>query len=312
MLDAFHLPDSAFQIETTRLFWPTQPTGATTGWQVWTKPPNKKLLQIIAISGGGGGGSANAAASGKRGGGAGGGSSGISRYLYPMWAIPDNLYVLVGAGGAGGASVGGPTGNNGVDGQLSYVALYPNIAANNLFAVSGAAAPAGGSLGDQNSTALGGVAGTIATDAGAVFSCWAITDYIAGVAGSNGGPGGAGAAGADLAIGTGCMILGGTGAGGNNATDIAGGNITSVANTPFLQSSGGAAGAFPGSSGFRFGQFPIIYGGTGAGASASAAGADGGGPAPSPGGGGGGSGGGTTASGNGGSGGPGLVMMIAW
>jgi hypothetical protein len=107
------------------------------------------------------------------------------------------------------------------------------------------------------------------------------------------------------------MILGGTGGGGSTSADFAGGNITAVSNTPFLQSSGGAAGSNPGNPGFRFGQFPLLYGGTGGGASNSTTGGAGGyGCVPGAGGGGGGAG--VTTGGRGGDGGPGLVIMIAW
>jgi hypothetical protein len=86
------------------------------------------------------------------------------------------------------------------------VAVYPNIAANNLFATSGAVAAAGG-VGGTTTTAAGGAAGTIATDAGMPFQCFGLSQYIAGVAGTAAGSGGGNNAGTALSVGTACMIL---------------------------------------------------------------------------------------------------------
>lgn len=312
--DVFHLPGGFPNSDDARFFHPNQPTGATSAWQVWSKPRGKQQLTILGISGGAGagGGRGNTAGLGK-GGGGGGGSSGITRVTYPMWAIPDNLYILVGQGGPGGAGGSSANGTIGTAGQLSYVALFPDVAANNLFMVSGAAAPAGGAAG-TTTTAAGGAAGTIATLAGMPFSCWAISaQFIAGVAGTAAGSGAGNNAGTDLAVGTACMILGGTGGGGSSTGQAAGGAITAVANTPFTANPGGTAGAGLGSNGFQFGQFPLIYGGTGGGSSNGATGGLGGSCGHNaPGAGGGGGGGGATVGGRGGNGGPGLVIMIAW
>jgi hypothetical protein len=254
--------------------------GVVASWQVWRKPLGKAMLFIMCIGGGGAGSTGNVANGG------GGGSSGISRYLYPMWAIPDSLYVFVGGGGIGVTTLN----QAGEAGQLSRVSLYQDTAANNLFAVSGAAGAGGGAA---NGTL--GAAGTIATDAGAVFSCFAFTKYIAGMNGTSAVTSNKGG---NLAIGTACMIMGGTAAG---QAAQPGGDITGVANTPFYTQVQPSSKA--GNDGFRFGQFPIIYGAQGG--YAGFRGGNGG----FPGGGGGGAGGGSTVAGDGG---PGLVLMISF
>lgn len=318
MLDLFHVPDGMSHNRDVTLFWPTQITGASTGWQSWRKPNGRAMLEIICIGsgsagGGGCGGYINSSQTAT--GGGSGGSSGIARYLYPMWAIPEELFILVGQPGVGGAgSTGGASASAGTNGQLSYVSLYPNTAANNLFAVSGAAAAVAGGGGSTIAAGSNGTASTIATDAGAVFSCWAVTQYIAGVAGANGG--GIGAP-SDISVGTGCMILPGNGGGAAHFISgaSAGGGFSAVANSPFLAVAGGATNGAAGSPGFRHGQFPIIYGGTGGGANVSGNGGAGGsaGPhAPGAGGGGGGACRNASTGGRGGDGGPGLVIMACW
>lgn len=313
MLDVFNLPDSSHNSRDFAVFWPTQYTGATGGWQIWSKPPGKRVLEIVCIGGGGGGGGgAGRWTSGfpgvSAGGGGGGGSSGITRCLYPMAIIPDNLYVLVGHGGVGGAGSNGGTGGTGGAGQLSYVAVYPNTAANNLFAVSGAAG-AGGGTGGSTSNGAGGAASTIATVAGMPFSNWGICQFIAGVAGSG--------SGSSVNIGTGCMILGGVGGGsiaGNGSQSH--GTIPALANTPLTGNGNGAlADGTHGNPGFQDDDYPVIYGGMGGRFASSINGGNGGScgrNAFGAGGGGGGSGSSSVTGGRGGIGGPGVVTLKAW
>jgi len=145
--------------------------------------------------------------------------------------------------------------------------------------------------------------------------------FIAGVAGSSGGfTAGAGTA---LSVGTANQILGGTGGGGIAAGAVGqgfpGGSYNAVANTPFVVIGGGRSGGTqsgshpggPGPGGFRFGKFPLFYGGTGGGSADDFAGGNGG-NAQVPGAGGGGGGAGAGTGGNGGAGGPGQVIMIAF
>lgn len=310
MLDIFGMPTNTGSTD-TQFFWGT--TFATSPFVIWTKPRGKSFLSITCIgSGGGGGGAAGAAAAGAAGGGGGGGSSGVSHYLYNMFFIPDTLYLQVPSGGTGGA--GGSSGNGGVgaNGGLSYVSIYPNIAANNLLAVSGAVVAGAGTQGTTAAAGTGGVASTIATDAGAVFSRQALSRfYIAGVAGSNGGAQ-TGAVGVTIAVGTACMFMGGCGGAGKTAADFAGGGYSAVASTPYAAVAGGAAGSNVGSPGFRWGTHPLFYGGTGGGASNSTTGGAGGSGSNVPGVGGGGGGAGVTVGGRGGEGGSGLIIMTAF
>lgn len=312
-MDAFNFPGDW----RGQMFWPSSVTGATTGWQTFTIPREAEWLYIMAISGGGGGGGGFGAAGGSgKGGGGGGGSSGISRYLFPAWLLKQQsggrLYVLVGNGGIGGAggSSGGGQGGATCSGQLSYVAIWPNTTVQNLLAVSGAAAPVGGTAGTAT-TATGGAAGTIATAAGAVLGQWALgQNFIAGIIGGAGGTGAGNTAGSAVAFGTGCPILSGAGGAGSLNSTAVGGAISAVANTPFIGVAGGAPGT-AGSSGFWFKPYPVFYGGTGGGASNTVTGGAGGnGVAPGTGGGGG--AGGVTVGGAGGAGGPGLVAIQWW
>ncbi len=241
----------------------------------------------------------------------GGGSSGITRVIYPLVWVPDELLILVGHGGLGGAGGSAGNGSPGIVGQLSYVSMYANTAANNLFAVSGDAAPDPGGGGTNTAGGGGGGAGGLALITGCPFSCWGITQFIAGVNGTAGGDD-TGVAGTALSVGTGCMILSGTGGGGSTAGDFAGGAINAVANTQFLASPGGPAGPNAGSPGFRWGQTPLIYGGTGGGSSNTTTGGAGGSATTAPGAGGGGGGAGVTVGGRGGDGGPGQVLMACW
>lgn len=311
-MDVFHVPQTSNG--DIKLFRPNQPTGATTAWQLWRKPRGCDFLAMVLIGGGaGGGGGRGTTAGSAKGGGGGGGSSGVTRLLYPMMFVPDTLYVLCGTGGPGGAGGSGADGSIGTAGQLSYVALWPNSAANNLFAVSGAAAALPGA-GGTSTTAAGGAAGTIATLAGCPFSQWALSAlFLAGQIGSAAGSGAGNNAGADISVGTASMIMGGCGGGASLAGQAAGGGYTAVSNTPFGAVAGGTAGAGPGNPGFKFDvTMPLYYGGTGGGSSNGATGGAGGGAGASPGAGGGGGGGGATIGGRGGAGGPGLVMLVSW
>lgn len=313
MFDLFHLPDS--QMNNTRVFGPIQARGTTSGWQVWTKPRGCTMLSIIAVSsgGGGGGGAGNIAGSAK-GGGGGGGASTITRALFPLWAVPDNLYISVSCGALGGA--GGSTGS-GVDGgfgQQSYVSIYPNTNVNNLLisSHSGASPISGGGAGTIAAAGSGGGGGAGNSQASMVLSCWAIAVTV--TSGSSGANGGAqtGAVGANVSIGNAGMIQPGAGGAGSQSANFAGGDISALANTVFPVSPGGAAGSNAGSDGFRFGQIPIFYGGAGGGSSNSTTGGAGGSAASSPGAGGGGGGAGTPTGGRGGDGGPGMVILTCF
>lgn len=311
-MDLFGIPDSTKA--DVQYFYVNIAATTATNLRVWTKPMGRSFLEIIAIGGGGGGGGGRGDAAGTaRGGGGGGGAGAISRYIYPMWVLPDVLYVgaavhaaETGTGGAGGSSADGVNGTNGPD---VGVAMYPHQADNNWFAFSNGGSGGGG--GTAAASGISGGGGFATANADNPFANWSITTSIAGVAGSVGGTP-AGSTGGDITLGTSSMmIIGGTGGGGCTSIVARGGNINGTANDLFIQNPGGSAAAIDGSPGFKHGQFPVFYGGTG-GCSSNVVTGGAGGYGCVPGAGGGGGGAGVTVGGRGGDGGPGLVIMISW
>lgn len=287
----------------------------TDNWVTWLKPQGVAMVSLFLIGGGGGGGGGRGISAVDSGGGGSGGSSGVSRYIFPAWFLPDCLYVRVGNGGVGGTAGASGNGGAGGNGNNSYVALHPDTTAQNLFGISNAVAATGGGGGTGTAGGAAGAAATIATATSAVLGQWALgQNFIAGNIGIIGGDD-AGAAGGDVTIGTGIPILpGAPGAGIGAGDSFKGGDISALANTPFILSPGGAAGATnPGGSGFWFRPWPMFYGGTGGGGQAAVTGGDAGGCDPTAyGAGGGGGAGGLTTGGKGGAGGPGLVVIGAW
>lgn len=308
-MDLFGFPDGTRS--NIQKFYAGQVTGATTSWQTWYKPRGISMVGMVCVgSGAGGGGGRGAAAGGAAGGGGSGGGSGVSRYLFPAFVLPDNLYVLVGSGGPGGAGGSSANGGTGTAGQLSYVGVYPNITAQNLLAISGAAAATAGGGGTNAAAGTAGAASTIATSTGAVLSQWAVSQiFVAGVIGLIGGSQ-AGAAGSDVTIGTGCLISGAASGAGKTSADFAGGGTLALASTPFIAIPGGPAGGNNGGDGFWFKPHPFVYGPGGGGASNSTTGGAGGNGIFGSGGAGG--GGGVTVGGAGGAGGDGTVIFYSW
>lgn len=157
MLDAQHLPGmtrGAVQVFTR------VSTVTNTQWLTWQKPRGVSMLHAIVIGGGGGGGGGfTRAAAAAGGGGGGGGSSAVTRITISAVCVPDQLFIQVGAGGAGVGSGGGTAGS----GVLSYICIAPDTAASNTLAVSGAAAAVGGGTGTGAAVGAAGTAGTIAT-----------------------------------------------------------------------------------------------------------------------------------------------------
>jgi hypothetical protein len=107
------------------------------------------------------------------------------------------------------------------------------------------------------------------------------------------------------------MIGAGAGGAGTTSADFTGGNYAAIANTPF-GATPAAAGGVNGSNGFKYGQMPLLFGGSGGGASNTVAGGNGGSASGIPGAGGGGGGGGVTTGGAGGNGGPGQIIITCW
>lgn len=294
----------------TQQYWGNS-VASGAGWMIWTKPRGITMVSIVLCgSGSGGGGGAGATAGSAKGGGGGGASGAWAFGLWDAFFVPDTLYVSVSPGSPGGAGGSAGNGTGSVGGVSSFVGVYPNTAANNVFlTAAGAGAAGAGTTAAGGTGATGGAAGAAPN---CVFSHMAfLRSFLAGVSGSNGGAH-TGAAGSNLAVGTVIQSTGGAGGGGSQSADFSGGNINAVANTPFVAIAGGAAGANNGGNGYRFGKVPLFYGGSGGGASNSATGGAGGSASSSPGAGGGGGGGGTTVGGRGGDGGPGLVIISCW
>lgn len=279
-------------------------------WQTWVKPKNCNFVFITAIGGGGGGGSSSNVA-GNGGGGGGGGSSSITKIIIPSVVLPDTLYVKVGVGGNGGT--GGSVGGNG---ELSTVAIRPNISASDIIIRSGSIGSQGGSQGTSSVGGTGGGGDTVFTVASGFLSSLGIWDSIGGDSGANGGFTTNGSTKTALQN---FPLCGGGGGGGKSASNFAGGSI--LAGGVLGRVAGGAGGGGNGNKGiisilpqnltYSFTEFPFATtGGSGGGSNTTISGGGGNGGNGEIGSGGGGSGaidGGTGRVG--GRGGHGLVII---
>jgi hypothetical protein len=271
----------------------------------WQKPRGCKNIFFMCFGAGGGGGGGCSGASGStRGGGSGGASGTMVHALFPSWVFPNNMDVIVGMGGSGGAADA-----NGVGGTQCML-IYPN-GSTAVFTfllmetINSSAGKKGTSAG--GGTASGGDAAATSAQQPLISSAiWL------GTASSLSGAGGAhtGAVGASLAwlvsnlLGGGC---GGAGVG-TNDTGYNGGGITAASIMPAL-AGGVAGGALDGQDGIRIGQTLYMTGGTGGASNGTGTGGKGGNGAIGCGGGGGGAG---VTGGAGGRGGDGLVMIISY
>jgi hypothetical protein len=306
VLDLGNLP-SKFGGNDVQIF--TQPCTVTnTQWLTYRRPRGITMLHIICIGGGGGGGGGfTAAAAAARGGGGSGGGSACTRVTIPAFLLPEVLYVQVGAGG-GGVGSGGGTATSGV---LSYVSVWPNTTANNVVAISGAAAAVGGGTGTGAAVGAAGTAGTIAVIGSMPLAGLGHFDLIAGQIGVAGGAV-AGANGTAQVLPTTSILCGGgSGGAGTTSADFAGGAFTATANTLVSEQRPAtpAAGSNPGSGGPAIWAPFFMFGGGGGSSSNTAAGGAGGNGAYGAGGGG---GGGGTTGGRGGDGGNGIVIITGW
>lgn len=209
---------------------------ATGNWQTWTKPRNAKFIEIFCL-GGGAGGAINIVGTGARTGGSGGGAGGIVRGIIPAFLLPDNLYILVGRGGAGS------TQNNtaGGFGGISYIGLQPSTSEQTLICKSSTNNP-------SNST----VGATISTVALSAFGNLGLFTAIGGVGASTGGtnPSGPLPGSSQSALAT-SLVTGGAGGGAKQAGSFAaGGSITSASAILTTQVNGGVANAQDGDSGY--------------------------------------------------------------
>jgi len=190
MIDVFNIPSST---QNTITFY------ATGNWQTWNKPRNAKMIEIFCLGGGAGGQTGNAGPTGRTGGASGGGA-GIVRGIIPAFLLPDNLYILVGKGGAGGVG----NGSSGESGGISYIGLQPSTSEQTLICKSSTTAP-------SNST----TAPTISVVALSAFGNLGLLTAIAGMgaAGNSGGVGGS-----QAALGTSLVTAGGAGGGKGTGT----------------------------------------------------------------------------------------------
>lgn len=307
MLDVFHIPDSA----NSQIFLGNE-SSQSNNWRVWSRPRNISMMMMLAQGGGGGGGGGASGASGNRGGGGGGGGGSFSKLLIPALVLPDRLYIYTGTGGTGGAA-----GNAGTSGKWCQVGTTPDAVSNStliLHANGGNAGQPGTTSGSASGANAVG-ADNVSTQACGVFG---ISQFLSGVSGNSGGPA-TGGVGSDISLSfsSNAPVGGGAGGGGCNASDFAGGGMTSsifpVTYFPYfkgLQIPGGAAGGGRGGDGLLWrNQFFWSLPGSGGGSAFNGTGGQGG--MGGPGSGGGGGGGGITG-GRGGDGGPAMVMFIWW
>lgn len=300
MLDFGHLPTPTGNSDVQLFTCPS--TVNQLQWHTWLKPRGKTMMHAILASGGGAGGNgATGVAASARVGGGSGGSSGLTRLTIPLAFVPDALYVQVGRGGD--SIIGNPL--------LSYIAAKYSAATpgtvnpNNIFAVSGAAAPTNGTI-----AGAAGAGGTIATIAAMPLAHMGHFDFIAGTNGASGGAA-AGAVGGAAAQPTATPFWGASGGAGTTSADFAGGAFTANADSLFseMRPATAAAGSNHGSGGFTLWTPFISFGGGGGGSSNAGVGGNGGNGGLGCGGGG---GGGGTTGGTGGAGGSGFVLIICW
>jgi len=284
-----------------------------TSWVTWEKPRGIHTIVITCIGAGGGGRSGWCESSATRSGGAGGGSGGFSRLLIPAMVLPDVLYVSVGRGGAGGASltlVGAFAGSNGIG---SFVSIAPSTAAIYVACFANGGSGAGNNVVGANTA---GAPAAVAAQSSALMS--GLGQFFA-LAGHSGAVGPTTSA-SSLAYPTTGLLLSGGGCGGGGSNNL-GGSVTEPTQTSFsliTTRTGGtqASTAGPGDAGLSISQPLMSIGGAGGGASSSTtsgvgSGGNGGNGGLGCGGGGGGAGpsGAGSGAGAGGRGGDGLVII---
>ena len=163
MIDVFDLPNNVNK----QIF---NAANNSASWQTWNKPKGATVAHIMCIgSGGGGGGMKNWNSSNPAAGGGGGGGAAYTIATVPLFLIPDVLYIQVAIGGIGGSSpptdTFGPGGENGANGALSYVSLYPSTNMSDCLVVNGASIAGGGGGGVEDTRTGGGGGGGAALSA---------------------------------------------------------------------------------------------------------------------------------------------------
>lgn len=284
-----------------QVFYPNYPATAAAVWQPWEKPRGAQMVFMTLIGGGGGaGGGLTGTDTTNRGGGAGGACGNVTKLIVPALFLPDILYVSVPRGGAGGTGTG-VAGAAGISTQVAYLP-DPNLA---VIVANGGN---GGAAGASSGSAVGGTAAALGN---AVLSFLATSAVFVLTQGTAGATGGVATGGAGSNASTGISATGlaaGSGGGGVNSADTAGGNQTTLSATFYPSVIGAAAGSNRGTDGYwTFGpKFVGGIGGTGGGGAHNGIGGGGGNGAYGCGGGGGGAG---TTGGAGGTGGGGLVII---
>ena len=194
MLDLSHIP-SMYPNADVQVFI-GDATALVGGWKVWTKPRGKTMCQLVLVGTGGDGGAGAVGAASTAAGGGGGASGAQTVLRFPLWAVPDCLYLSLLAGGTQ---------------QRSYVSIYPD---SSLVAAHVLASASGGGTGGNASGATGGAAGAaaaVATAANMPTGWQWVVSALAGQAGVAGNVSDA----TNLTVPTtGLIVTGGTGGGG--------------------------------------------------------------------------------------------------
>lgn len=139
--------------------------------QTWVKPQGASFVWFTLIGAGGGGGGSDGAATG----GGGGGSGAVTNCMVPAFLIPDNLQIVVGMGGTGGAS----SDSDGTGGYQSRILQPFNVQSGSEILLANA-----GGGGGRSSSSGGGASGGGAS-ASNFFSCMGFYQSIAGQSGAN-------------------------------------------------------------------------------------------------------------------------------
>lgn len=196
-----------------------------TNWQIWRKPVGKTMLHILLCGAGGNGGLGAIGANNTAAGGGGGGSGSQVSLVIPLYAIPDVLYLSLGA----------------VAGVGSRITIAPNATPASCIANVTAGSNGGNAVG---ATAGGAGSGGAAAATNSMPLGFAI-GVVSNTVGTPGTIGGTTTAGGAIVLPTsGTRLSGGAGGGGlpaAGAVGTAGGGLS--ANDFFGAIAGGAGGA---------------------------------------------------------------------
>ena len=187
---------------------------ATPGTYTWNANINTQYVEVWGWCGGAGGGSGSSLAINNQGG-AGGGSGSFFRFKGPSTLFGTTAQVIVGQGGAGGASVSSGVGNDGNPGTVSSfgnikVPLCVNNSVANATISSLMQAGAGGSSPNQITPSCGYSGGIFTDDAGLILNKGNSNyQYSAPVAGIDPTPNSKGGGAGSFAVGESGLSIGG-------------------------------------------------------------------------------------------------------